>query len=78
MDRETMRTILREQKAGYDTLHKFEVEEWRAATFADKLRDLADLMAFSRAVMMRPAPDTGAVVRERWQLIRERHEQRSQ
>lgn len=74
MDRETLKQLVREQRAGYELLHRLEVDEWRRATFADRVAGFAAIMAFSRQMKMHSQPDTGIIVSNRWRLIRKNYQ----
>jgi hypothetical protein len=75
MDKETMRRLFQQQQEGFRLLHAHEVEEWRKATFEDRVRGFANLMAFIRRFSdadHREARMPDPVVIARWQAIRER------
>ena len=64
--------IVREQRAGYDLLDRFNLEESKRATFAEKLRDLDVIMQFAQKYCP-PFRDDSDSVRQRWRMIRERY-----
>jgi hypothetical protein len=41
VDKRTLRQIVREKRAAYDLHHRLEVDEWRRATFSDRVRGFA-------------------------------------
>jgi hypothetical protein len=73
MDFEEQKRILKQKQAGYEAFHRFEVGEWRKATFADRLRDYADIMEFAEVLPERPPVNPDFSVTEQWKKIRSRY-----
>jgi hypothetical protein len=79
MDRETLKLILRERKAGWEHIAKLDLLERRRATFSERLRDLDVMAAFARSQVIDASyetPDTSEGIRARWKLIREQYAHR--
>ena len=78
MDRNQQAQLVREQKAGYEVLEQFNTEEARRATFADRLaglRQIEQMAAWNErhAICRGLEDDDSAIVKQRWQKIRERY-----
>ena len=73
MDLEVQKRIVQQQQAGFAAFHRLEVEEWRKATFAEKLRDCADIMRFAELIPEHAPQKRDNSVTERWQMIRARY-----
>lgn len=75
MEAHKQRLILREQKAGYEVLRRYDQEDQRRATVSERLYDLDALVMFARDLNLleRESPDSQRA-RERWSTVRERYE----
>jgi len=73
MDRDEQKRIVKQQQAGFKAFHRFEVSEWRKATFADRLRDYAAIMEFAELIPGRAPVKPDLSVAERWNRIRARY-----
>ncbi|MDE2126751.1 MAG: hypothetical protein KGJ62_09185 [Armatimonadetes bacterium] len=73
MTLEEMKQVVREQRAGYEAFHRFEVQEWRKATFPEKLRDYAAIIQFAERIPQRAPLYASNSVAERWEKIRARY-----
>jgi hypothetical protein len=72
MDFEEQKRIVQQQRAGFAAFHRFEVEEWRKATFAERLRDYVAIMRFAEVIPERAPRKRDNSVTERYQMIRAR------
>jgi len=53
---------------------ELELEEQRAVTVAERLRQLDMIYSFSRATGMSLLPDDSGPIRERWKRLKDAHE----
>lgn len=74
MDIEAQKRIIREQKAGFAKLRRFEIEQMRAATIEDRLDAFARIMGFAEALDKPISRKDDDILAEKWKLIRSRHE----
>ncbi|MBM3494431.1 MAG: hypothetical protein FJX72_08950 [Armatimonadetes bacterium] len=74
MDRETQKTMVRRQRAGYELLARLQVEQARKATFEDRVRDFNNVLGLARVLQMKePGREDDDEVTERWSRIRARY-----
>ena len=74
MDFEDQKRIMREQRAGYAALRKFEIEEMRRATFADRLEAFQQIMRFSKHMKCDASRADDDAVTATWVKVRTRYE----
>ena len=76
MDRAEQRQIVREQRAGYEFLRRFNLKQAREATFADRLRGLQQILRFNEHLPARPLRPLDEALTQKWIKIRERYAER--
>jgi hypothetical protein len=70
MDFEEQKKIVREQRAGYATLRKLEIEEMRNATFADRLAAFRRVLSLSECLPVNESREDDEEVMRKWIKIR--------
>ncbi len=74
MDRDTQKTVVRRQRAGYELLAQLQIEEARNASFEDRVRDFNNVLALARVLQMKePGREDDDEVTARWSRIRSRY-----
>lgn len=74
MDNPMDKEQVKEWKAAYDAFNRYEVEQRRLETFADRLRAFTSILHFGETLAKRPRPLYDQTIVDRWAKIRKSYD----